>query len=86
MHKLLLNKYYVDEIYGAVVVRPLIGFSIFLWKFVDVIVIDGFANGSAFTYQVVSEAMRKLQTGRLRSYATAFVVGVVVIVAYFVVD
>ena len=86
LHKVLLNKYYVDEIYHAVVVRPLIGISIFLWKFVDVMVIDGIANGSAFLYQISSEGFRKVQTGRVRSYATAFVVGVVVILAYLVAD
>ncbi len=86
LHRILLNKYYVDEIYHAVVVRPLIGASVFMWKFIDVMVIDGIPNGSAFAYQVISEGMRKLQTGRIRSYATAFMVGVVIIVAYFVVD
>ncbi len=86
LHTLLLNKYFVDEIYYAVVVRPLVVFSMVLWKFFDVIVIDGSLNGAAFVYQITSEGMRKMQTGRVRSYATAFVVGVVVLVAYFVLD
>jgi len=86
VHTLLLNKYFVDEIYYAAIVRPLVVFSMILWKFFDVIVIDGSINGAAFAYQITSEGMRKLQTGRVRSYATAFVVGVVVLVAYFVLD
>ncbi len=86
LHTLLLNKYYVDEIYYAAVVRPIVVLSMILWKFFDVIVIDGTLNGAAFVYQITSEGMRKMQTGRVRSYATAFVVGVVVLVAYFVLD
>jgi len=86
LHRVLLNKYYVDEIYYAAVVRPLVGGSVFLWKVVDVIVIDGSINGAAFVYQMFSQGMRKAQTGRVRSYATAFVFGVVVLVAYFILD
>ena len=86
LHRVLLNKYYVDEIYYAAVVRPLVGGSVFLWKFVDVIVIDGSINGAAFVYQMFSQGMRKAQTGRVRSYATAFVLGVVILVAYFILD
>jgi len=86
LHRLLVNKYYVDEIYLAVIVRPLVGLSMFLWKFVDVIVIDGLANGSAAAYQGLSEGVRRLQTGRVRSYATLFVLGVVLLVAYFAMD
>ncbi len=82
VHTLLLNKYYVDEIYNAVVVQPLIHFSYFLWKVCDVIVIDGFINGTAAVYSSFSEILRKAQTGRVRSYATVFVVGVVIVIAY----
>ncbi|HPR90529.1 MAG TPA: hypothetical protein PLD93_03735 [Synergistaceae bacterium] len=84
LHRVLLNKYYVDEFYHAVVVRPLVGGSVFLWKFIDVIVIDGSINGAAFVYQMFSQGMRKAQTGRVRTYATAFVLGVVILVACFV--
>ncbi|MBU8933000.1 MAG: NADH-quinone oxidoreductase subunit L [candidate division Zixibacteria bacterium] len=86
VHQVLLNKYYIDELYGAVVVRPLVGLSEFLWKVVDVIVIDGLLNGSALVYEGFSELLRRTQTGRLRSYATTFVVGVVLLLAYFVMD
>ncbi|MEA3297826.1 MAG: NADH-quinone oxidoreductase subunit L, partial [candidate division Zixibacteria bacterium] len=54
LHTVLLNKYYVDEIYSAVVVRPLVSFSVFLWKIFDVIVIDGLINGFATLYGDVS--------------------------------
>ena len=85
LHKLILNKYYVDEIYGAIIVRPLVYFSIFLWKVVDVVFIDGFINGIATLYDGISETLRRAQSGLLRGYATAFVLGVIVLIAYFVV-
>jgi len=84
LHKLLLNKYFVDEIYGALVVRPLVYFSVFLWKVVDVLIIDGLANGMAVVGQDASELLKYAQSGRVRGYATVFVTGVVVIVGYLV--
>ena len=84
LHKTLLNKYYVDEAYGAVIVRPLVYFSLFLWKVVDVVVIDGLLNGLASAYNDASGYLRTGQTGRVRTYATVFVFGVVAITAYFV--
>jgi len=85
-HKVLLNKYYVDEFYGALVVRPLIYFSVFLWKIMDVLFIDGLLNGLAKLYEGISETMRSVQTGRLRSYATVFVIGVFILIAYAVIE
>jgi NADH-quinone oxidoreductase subunit L len=84
VHRVLLNKYYVDEIYGAILIRPVVYLSLFLWKIVDVVLIDGVINGLATAYSDVSQYCRGVQTGRVRSYATLFVVGVVVLVAYVV--
>ncbi len=86
VHKTLLNKYYVDEFYGAVIVRPIIYFSLFLWKIVDVLIIDGLINGSATVYNDISEFLRQGQSGRVRSYATIFTLGVVVLLAFFMTD
>ena len=80
----LANKYYVDEFYGAAVIRPVVYFSLFLWKIVDVIFIDGFLNGLAKLWRDVSDGLRYGQSGRVRNYATIFVVGVVVLIAWFV--
>ncbi|MEA1980463.1 MAG: NADH-quinone oxidoreductase subunit L [candidate division Zixibacteria bacterium] len=86
IHKLLLNKYYVDEIYGAVIIRPLVYFSLFLWKFIDVVIIDGFLNGMATLYNDISETLRQGQSGKLRSYATIFAGGVILILFYFLME
>jgi NADH-quinone oxidoreductase subunit L len=86
LHQILVNKYYVDEIYGAVIVRPVVYFSLFLWKIVDVIFIDGLINGIATVYADVSQLLRRVQTGRVPSYATLFVIGVIVMIAYFILE
>ncbi len=86
LHKVLLNKYYIDEFYGAVIVRPVVYCSLFMWKVFDVVVIDGFLNGLASRYGEVSDFVRTGQTGRVRTYATVFVFGVVLIVAYLTLD
>ncbi|MEW5993130.1 MAG: NADH-quinone oxidoreductase subunit L [Candidatus Zixiibacteriota bacterium] len=84
VHRLLLNKYYVDEIYGAIIVRPVVYLSLFLWKVMDVVVIDGFLNGLAGVYGEISTVMRRAQSGLVRGYATLFVVGVVILIAVIV--
>jgi NADH:ubiquinone oxidoreductase subunit 5 (subunit L)/multisubunit Na+/H+ antiporter MnhA subunit len=57
--------------------------SVFLWKIVDVIVIDGFLNGLAVVWREIAENLKLVQTGRVRSYTTVFLIGVLVVVAYF---
>ena len=77
--QILVNKYYVDEIYGAVIVRPIVYFSVFLWKIVDVIIIDGSLNGSGRGLARMSPTRSAtVSRGGVRGYATVFVVGVVV--------
>jgi NADH-quinone oxidoreductase subunit L len=77
-YTVLLNKYYVDEIYAAVFVRPLLWISTnILWHVVDAGVIDGIVNGSASWAQKSGGQVRKMQSGNTRSYATWIVVGAV---------
>ena len=80
--KVLYHKYYVDELYDAVVVRPLIVFSQrFLWKGVDARVIDGgFVNGSAGVSRFLGQIGSRFQTGQLGFYVLLFVVGAVWII------
>jgi len=84
VHKLLHGKYFVDEIYGALIIRPLINGSLFLWKIVDVFIIDGIANGLAIFVGDVSRGLRPAQTGTMRTYATMILAGAVVIIGYFI--
>ncbi len=78
----LLNKYYVDELYAAVVVRPLLWISTnVLWKTADVAGIDGAVNGIAEGATTIGDGVRHVQSGNTRSYAVWVVVGAIVIIA-----
>ncbi|MBX7137082.1 MAG: NADH-quinone oxidoreductase subunit L [Oligoflexia bacterium] len=69
LSKLLSGKYYFDELYGAIIVRPLEGLAAFLWKVVDQGMIDGMVNGTAAFVDATGELRRITQTGQLRYYA-----------------
>jgi NADH-quinone oxidoreductase subunit L len=78
LYILLLNKYFVDEIYAALIVRPLLWISTnVLWHAVDERVIDGTVNGVATAARESGGELRKLQSGNTRSYAAWVVVGAV---------
>jgi NADH-quinone oxidoreductase subunit L len=84
VHRLLLNKYYVDEAYDAAVVRPVLVTSREgLWRGFDVKVIDGAVNGTASLVNGGAWMLRRLQTGSVRAYAGGVFVGVVVILGYY---
>jgi NADH-quinone oxidoreductase subunit L len=84
LHALLLNKYYVDEIYDAIIVQPikLVSTSV-LWRAVDAAVIDGAVNGVGAAVSGSSTVLRRLQTGSVRTYAAGVFVGAVLIVGYY---
>ncbi len=83
-YKLLINKYYVDEIYAFLFVRPLIWISTnALWRAVDDGVIDGTVNGVASLARSVGARVRTMQSGNERSYATWIVVGAVIVTGFF---
>ena len=86
LYTTLLNKYYVDEIYDATVVTPLVGGSRWvLWKGTDVRLIDGAVNGVGSLARGVGGVLRQLQSGNIRSYATWVLFGsVVAIIAMFI--
>ena len=84
IHRLLLNKYYVDEIYDAAIVQPMHAISREgLWRGFDVKVIDGAVNGAATIVDSSATLMRRLQTGSVRTYAGSVFAGVVAILAYY---
>jgi len=85
LHRLLLNKWYVDEIYELTVIKPFHGFSILLWKGVDVAVIDGSVNGVARIVGWFSGVIRYIQSGYVQSYAVSMVLGTVVLLVYYII-
>jgi NADH-quinone oxidoreductase subunit L len=112
LFKVLNHKYWIDELYGLLFVRPFIRLSNFLawvidWRFwhdwfherairdtflkitdflanpIDKLVIDGAVNGTGRAVAWAAGGLRKLQTGYVRTYALALLVGVVLVVAWF---
>ena len=78
-YKLLSGKYFIDELYMAVIVRPLVWISRnVLWHVVDEGAIDGTVNGVAFASREAGDNLRRANTGNVRSYATWIVLGVLV--------
>jgi len=83
IYQMLLEKYWVDELYGATAVSGTVAVATGLWKFVDVLLIDGLVNGVGSFVTAQSAVWRRLQTGNVQHYALSFLAGVIVIVAYF---
>ena len=77
----IYNKWYVDEIYDATVIKPVVGGSrLVLWKGVDAGVIDGGVNGIGSRARNVGDILRRMQSGNVRSYATWVLLGSVVLI------
>jgi NADH-quinone oxidoreductase subunit L len=81
LYTLLYNKYFVDEIYDATVVHPIVeGSTTVLWRGVDQGVIDGAVNGVGYQSRGIGSVLRLVQSGSIRSYATWVVLGSVAII------
>jgi NADH-quinone oxidoreductase subunit L len=85
LYKLVLNKYFVDELYEVLFINSLKNLGIGLWKGFDDFVIDGSINGIAYLIGWLSGAMRKMQTGLVQNYAFSMIIGGIVLVAYYIV-
>ena len=84
VHRLLLNKYYVDEVYDATIVQPIKVVSTEgLWRGFDVKVVDGAVNGAGYFVSGVSIVLRLLQNGSVKTYAASMFVGAVAVLAYY---
>jgi NADH-quinone oxidoreductase subunit L len=79
LYRLLFHKYYVDEIYDTLIVKPLAALSRFFWKVIDTYVIDGAINFGAFLTELTGDVGRFSTTGNVRSYALYFFVGVILL-------
>ena len=81
LYRLVYNKYFVDEIYAAAMVNPVVnGSREVLWKAADVGLIDGAANGVAARARNIGGVLRLMQSGNIRSYATWVLFGSVLLI------
>ena len=84
LHKLLLNKYYVDEVYDATIVQPIKTISQEgLWRGFDVKVVDAAVNATGTIVAGLAWVLRRLQNGSVRSYAGSVFIGVILILSYY---
>jgi NADH-quinone oxidoreductase subunit L len=84
-YRLVLDKYRIDELYGAVFIKPIVAASTnIFWKGIDRGLIDGAVDGGAAGAQQVSDEMRRMQSGNIRSYAGWVAVGAAAVIAFMV--
>jgi NADH-quinone oxidoreductase subunit L len=85
MYKAVVNKYYIDELYAALFIKPLVdGSTAILWHTVDQGVIDNSVNDAADSTRHASDAVRHMQSGNLRSYAGWVAAGAAAVIAYMI--
>ena len=85
LYRLLDNKYYFDELYQKIFISKFVSFGNSLWKKADAGIIDGWlVNGSARLVDNLSQRVRIWQTGYLFHYAFAMIVGLIGILAIWV--
>lgn len=85
LYSAIANKYWIDELYAAIFVKPLIAVSsIVFWRGVDQGVIDATLDGSADSARELSDEVRHMQSGNLRSYAGWVAIGATAVIAYMV--
>jgi NADH-quinone oxidoreductase subunit L len=83
LYRFLLNKWYFDELYDRLFVRNALAVGQFLWRMVDVRIIDGLGpNGAALVSHVVAVRASRAQTGYLYHYAFAMLVGLLVLISW----
>ena len=78
------HKWWLDELYQAVIIRPFHGLAQFLAQPVDMGVIDAAGNGLGRAVAWLSSGLRRLQTGFVRLYALGIMLGVVILMAYLI--
>jgi NADH-quinone oxidoreductase subunit L len=83
LYRLLLNKYYVDEVYEALIVRPFTSVAFWSAQVFDPKIIDGIVNGVAKGMRGFSYLWREVQTGNVQHYLVGFVAGTLALLIYY---
>ena len=83
VYRFVLNKWYFDELYEAVLIRPYNAMARVLWNVGDTVIIDGIPNGVAALTADGSVQVVRIQTGSLAVYAFTMLIGLVVLISVF---
>ncbi|MGH7507520.1 MAG: NADH-quinone oxidoreductase subunit L, partial [Longimicrobiales bacterium] len=78
------DKWYVDELYDTIIVRPVLALSRAFWRFIDQGLIDGIVNGAGYSSRAFGWVGSRLQTGQLNTYAFAVLAGALLLLALVV--
>lgn len=81
-YRILLRKYWVDELYDAAVIRPIVGSARAISESFDTRMIDGSVNGVAALTMRAAGLLRRCQTGQVPAYILSILVGAVVVLGY----
>ena len=85
LYLLSQNKWYVDEIYNAVFVKPTFKISQFFWKIVDTRIVDGMPNGAAWASKRAANFFSRFQNGYIFHYAFVMIVAIAFLIGIYVV-
>jgi NADH-quinone oxidoreductase subunit L len=83
LHRVLEHKYWVDEAYDTIVVRPFVALSQWMWRFWDAKVVDGIVNGVGTTLEGGSAILKLFQNGYVGTYALFITLGVIALFFHF---
>ncbi|HEV8629593.1 MAG TPA: NADH-quinone oxidoreductase subunit L [Thermoanaerobaculia bacterium] len=84
LHRVLANKYYVDELYDALVIRPIAWLARMCWKVIDTILINGAVHVGAFVVELTGDLVRFTTTGNVRNYLLYFFAAVLILFCWMV--
>lgn len=85
VYRTVLNKYYVDEIYHASIIKPFFRISDIFWKIFDVKIVDGTVNGTSVLFRGISQVLRKVQSGYVQEYIVVLILGGIFIFGYIII-
>ncbi len=84
LYRILLEKFYIDQIYNLLVTRPLFWISAnVLYRAIDSFAIDGAAEGAGLTVETGGEIARRAETGNVQTYAFVYLLGVIAVAGYY---
>jgi NADH-quinone oxidoreductase subunit L len=84
LYKFSLNKWYFDELYEIIFIKPMRSLGNFLWRIIDVKFVDGIPNSLTILTRFASQGISKIQTGFIYNYALWMVLGIVGILSLLV--
>ena len=87
LYEFLVNKWYFDELYDYIIIKPSQKIGLFLWKVCDVKIIDGFGpDGMSMLIKKISQKANKFQSGFIYQYAFVMLLGFSALLTYLIIN